>query len=125
MRAGALAAWSTWALSFRGKVTMRFLVHAFRASPRDFVDLVSTCGSFYTNSIKIRFALSAHHTDAQSAQARWIVRFDDLDRGQERIVGTDVRRVFGGLFDGFHFFLAAGVVEGTYDDGLSEDDVSG
>lgn len=104
---------------------MRCLAHGFRAVPRDFVDLMSTCDSFSASSIKVRFARSAHHANPQSAQARRVVRFDDLDGRQERVVGTDVRRVFGGLFDGFHFFFAAGVVEGAYDDGLSEEDVSG
>ena len=32
--------------------------------------------------------------------------------------------VFGGLLDSFHFLLTAGVVEGTDDDGLSEEDVA-
>ena len=35
-----------------------------------------------------------------------------------------MRGVLGGLLDSFHFLLAAGVVEWTDDDGLSEEDVA-
>lgn len=35
-----------------------------------------------------------------------------------------MRGILGSLFDGFHFLLAAGMVEGTDDDGLTEEDVS-
>jgi hypothetical protein len=36
-----------------------------------------------------------------------------------------VCRVFGGLFNGFHFLLAPSVVERTDNYGLSEEDVAG
>jgi hypothetical protein len=35
-----------------------------------------------------------------------------------------VCRIFGGLLNGFHFFLASSVIKGTHDDGLSKEDVS-
>lgn len=45
--------------------------------------------------------------------------------GQHWVVWIDMRGVAGGLLDGFHFFLAAGVVKRTNYDRLAYGDVSG
>jgi hypothetical protein len=77
------------------------------------------------SSFNVGFAVPADHANPKCPQACWIVHFDDLYWWQQRIIGTDVRRIFGGLLDGFHFFFASGVIERTYDDRLSKKDVAG
>ena len=74
-------------------------------------------------SLDVGLAIAANHTNSECSQACWIVRLDNFDRWQQRVIRADVRRVFGRLFDGFHLFLAACVIEGTDDDWLAEKDI--
>ena len=76
-------------------------------------------------SLNVGLAIAADNPNAQCSQTCWVVRLDDFDWWQQRIIRADVCRIFGGLFDGFHFLLAPSVVEWTYDDGLSKKDVAG
>ena len=76
-------------------------------------------------SLDVGLAIAANHTNSECSQACWIVRLDNLDRWQQRVIRADVRRVFGGLFDGFHFLFATSVVERTDNYGLSKKDVAG
>jgi hypothetical protein len=76
-------------------------------------------------SLDIGLAVAANYTNSECPQACWIVRLDDFDGWQQGIVRADVCRVFGGLFDGFHFLLAPGMVKWTHNNGLSKKDVAG
>lgn len=76
-------------------------------------------------SLDVGLAIAANHTNSECSQACWIVRLDNFDRWQQRVIRADVRRVFGRLFDGFHLFLAPSVVEWTHNYRLSKEDVAG
>lgn len=76
-------------------------------------------------SLNVGLAITANYTNSECSQACWVVRLDDLNRWQQRVVWADVRRIFGGLFDSFHFLLAPSVVEWTHNYGLSKKDVAG
>jgi len=78
----------------------------------------------FPSSLDVRFSYTTNNANPQCPQAFWVVGPDHLDRWQQGIVCANVRRIFGGLFNGFHFFLARSVVEGTHDNGLSKEDVS-
>jgi hypothetical protein len=81
-------------------------------------------GVLLPSSLDVRFSYAADNADSQCPQAFRVICSDHLDWWQQRIVRADVCSIFGGLLNGFHFFLASGVVKGTDDDGLSEEDVS-
>ncbi len=65
-----------------------------------------------------------YHRHAQRMQSVIIIHLHNRGRRQHRVIRPYARRVFGGLFDGLHLLLAAGVVEGADDDGLAEEDVA-
>lgn len=76
-------------------------------------------------SLDIRLAIAADYANSERSQTSWIVGFDDFDGWQQRVVRTDMRCIFGGLFNSFHFLLATSVIEWTYNDRLSKEDVTG
>ena len=78
----------------------------------------------FSISLDVGLAIAANYTNAECSQARWIARLDDLDWWQQRVIRADVSRVFGGLFDGFHFLLTTGVVKWTHHNRLSKKDVA-
>lgn len=76
-------------------------------------------------SLDVGLAVAGNYTNSERPQSCWIIRLDNFDGWQQRVVRAYVCRVFGGLFNGFHFLLAPSVVERTDNYGLSEEDVAG
>ncbi len=71
-------------------------------------------------SFNQRFPLRSHHCHSQCMQRVIVINPYDLWWGQPGVVGFNIRGVLGGLFDGFHFVFAGGLVEGADDYGLTE-----
>jgi hypothetical protein len=59
------------------------------------------------------------HGNSQTLQCLWVMDPDDGGERKHGIVRIDGSGFFSSLFNGFHFFLASGVVEWTDDDRLS------
>jgi hypothetical protein len=56
------------------------------------------------------FPFSSNNAHSQCSQSSRIIRFDYLRRREHGVILADVRRVLGGLLDGFHLFLATSMV---------------
>src|SRR5690242_13698946 len=70
-------------------------------------------------SFNQRFPDSAHDCYPQCRQAIGVICSYNMACWQHRVIWGDVRGVLCCLLDGFHLFLASGVVKWTYDDWLS------
>jgi hypothetical protein len=53
----------------------------------------------------------------------WIIYAHDQRRRKHRVIGIDLGSIFGGLLDSLHFLFAAGMVQGTNNNGLAEEDI--
>jgi hypothetical protein len=79
----------------------------------------------FSISLDVWLAIAADHANSECSQTCWIVRLDNFDGWQQRVVRADVCRILGGLFNCFHFLLAPRVVKRTHNNGLSKKDVAG
>jgi len=86
----------------------------------DCVDDNVFAGMMFPISLDVGLAMAADHPNSECSQACRIIRLDDFYGRQQRVVRTDVCRIFGGLLNGFHFLLAPSVVKWTHNDGLSK-----
>ena len=77
-----------------------------------------------SGSLDQRLALASLHRHAQRSKACRIIGPDDHRGRQHGVVRRDVCSIFGCLLDGLHFLFAPCVVEGTYDDRLSQENIS-
>jgi hypothetical protein len=72
-------------------------------------------------SLNQGFPMPTNNSHTQTLQSIGVRGFDDGGGGEHWVFGRNMVGVFGRLLDCFHFFLAAGVIPGAYNDGLADD----